>query len=135
MSADGIPHAVPIVFCEYERFIYSPLDGKRKHSAQLKRFTNIAANARATLLLDEYSTDWQSLWWVRIDGHADWFEPDSEEAKFIAHRLLSKYPQYHDARLMFDTTAYLRLRPTKVSAWAQSGLPETIRAALESPRR
>ena len=134
VSAAGRPHVVPIVFCKYGRFIYSPLDGKRKRSAQLKRFANIATNPQATLLLDQYTPDWQSLWWVRIDGDADWFEPDTQDAEHIARRLLEKYPQYQDPTLMFDTTAYLRLRPTKISAWAQTGLPETIKAAVESSR-
>lgn len=131
VAPDGKPHTVPIVFCEYERVIYAPLDGKRKRHARLQRLTNLATNPQATLLLDEYTADWQDLWWVRIDGGADWFEPDHQEANLIADRLLQKYPQYQDPALMFDTLAYLRLRPTRVSAWAQSGLLETIKSAVD----
>ena len=111
--------------------IYSPLDGKRKRTARLQRFANLETNPKATLLLDEYTPDWQHLWWVRIDGDADWFEPESREAEMIAGSLLEKYPQYEAPSMMFDSTAYLRLRPNNVSAWAQSDSAETIRAAAE----
>ena len=130
VSAAGRPHTVPIVFCERGRVIYAPLDGKRKRSARLQRFANLATNPKATILLDEYTPDWQHLWWVRIDGDADWFEPDTREAESIARCLLEKYPQYQAPAMMFDTTAYLRLRPTRVSAWAQSDSSETIGAAV-----
>jgi PPOX class probable F420-dependent enzyme len=131
ITPDARPHTIPIVFCEYERIIYAPLDGKRKRHTRLQRLTNLVTNPQATLLLDEYTPDWQSLWWVRVDGDADWFEPDPREAKLIADCLLQKYPQYQDPLLMFDTTAYLRLRPTRISAWAQSDLPGSITPAVD----
>ena len=131
VSPDGRPHTVPIVFCKHERVIYAPLDGKRKRNTRLQRLRNLASNPRATLLLDEYTADWQDLWWVRVDGDADWFEPDPQEAKNIAARLLQKYPQYQDRSLMFDTTAYIRLCPTKISAWSQSDVLETIKKAVD----
>jgi len=130
VSATGRPHTVPVVFCQHGRVIFSPLDGKRKRTARLQRFANLATNPKATLLLDDYTADWKHLWWVRIDGEADWFEPDPREAEMIASSLLEKYPQYQAPAMMFDTTAYLRLRPAKVSAWAQSDSPETITAAV-----
>ena len=130
VGPDGQPHTVPTVFCEHERVIYTPVDGKRKRTTRLKRLTNLVTNPQATLLLDRYTRDWQDLWWVRVDGDADWFEPGPQEAKLIADCLLLKYPQYRDRSLMFDTTAYLRLRPTRVSAWAQSDLLETIKSAV-----
>jgi PPOX class probable F420-dependent enzyme len=123
------------VFCENEHLIYSPLDGKRKRNMRLQRFANLKVNPKATLLLDEYAFDWQYLWWVRIDGVADWYEPSIGEAKPIAARLIEKYPQYQVPSLMFDTTVYLRFRPLKVTAWAQSNSPETIDAAVAKPHR
>ena len=81
-------------------------------------------------MLDEYDADWQSLWWVRIDGTADRFEPNARAAKTIANRLVAKYPQYGDPALMFDTCSYLRLQPAKITAWAQSNSATTINAAI-----
>ena len=130
VSEHGQPHAVPVVFCEHDGLIYSPMDGKRKSSARLKRFANLAGNPNASLLLDAYDADWQSLWWVRIDGKADWIEPSAGAAKTIANRLVAKYPQYHDPALMFDTNSYLRLQPAKITAWAQSNTSTTINAAI-----
>lgn len=130
ISADAQPHCVPIVFCEHGGIIYSPLDGKRKRNRRLKRFTNLTRNSKVTLLLDEYTLDWQNLWWVRIDGEADRFEPSEDVADVITKRLLDKYPQYRNPSLMFDVFVYLRLRPGKVTAWTQSNSVATINAAL-----
>ena len=132
VSADAQPHSVPIVFCTHNGVIYSPLDGKRKKSRRLKRFTNIATNPKVTLLLDDYTADWQNLWWVRIDGKADRFEPSVEEASAIAERLLAKYPQYRNPSLMFDVSVYLRLRPGKISAWTQADSVAIIDAAISA---
>ena len=90
VSAGGHPHSVPIVFCEFNGALFAPIDGKQKRSGQLKRFENLAVNARATLLLDEYDADWQSLWWVRLDGIADRFEPGTAAGEAIAERLLEQ---------------------------------------------
>jgi PPOX class probable F420-dependent enzyme len=133
VSAHAQPHSVPIVFCEHGNTIYSPIDGKRKSTAALKRFSNLEANPNATLLLDEYASDWQSLWWVRIDGTADLFEPAAATGEQIAHRLLEKYPQYEDPLLRFDTSFYLRLRPSKTVFWSQSNSTASVLAAISSP--
>ena len=130
VSAHGQPHSVPIVFCEHENTIYSPIDGKRKSTAALKRFSNLATNPNATLLFDEYTSDWQSLWWVRIDGLADLFKPAAATGKQIAHRLLDKYPQYEDPLLMFDTAFYLRFKPSNTVFWSQSNSTASIAAAI-----
>lgn len=130
VSSDEQPHCVPIVFCGHGGFVYSPLDGKRKRGTRLKRFANLADNPKATLLLDEYSSDWQTLWWVRIDGEAELNKPVVDDADAIARLLLDKYPQYRDSSLMFDSTVYLRLRPEKVTMWTQSNAVATINAAL-----
>ncbi|MGD8829828.1 MAG: TIGR03668 family PPOX class F420-dependent oxidoreductase [Pseudomonadales bacterium] len=130
-SRSGRPHVVPIVFCTHEGEIFSPLDGKRKRGRSLRRFSNLAENPSAALLLDEYDSDWQQLWWVRIDGEADWFEPDAGRAERVARLLLEKYPQYQDPELAFDRAAYLRLRPSRVTAWTQSGSMAGLRRALE----
>lgn len=131
ISADGKPHAVPIVFCGHEGTVYSPVDGKRKRSVRLKRMVNVKSNPNATLLFDEYTSNWQNLWWIRIDAHADWYEPGTPASEQIAQRLKNKYPQYNEPSLMFDTTGYLRFRPTRVSAWAQTNTAEPIIEAIE----
>lgn len=121
---------VPIVFCEHQSTVYSPLDGKRKSGRQLQRLQNLNVNPAATLLLDHYASDWETLWWVRIDGTADLFTPTDSTGDKIAERLLGKYPQYSDPSLMFDPSRYLRLVPSKVTAWSQSGSDTSIDRAV-----
>lgn len=134
ISAEGTPHAVPVVFCELGGVIYSPIDGKRKRTSRLKRIDNLTANSRAVLLFDEYSSDWQQLWWVRMDGEADWYEPDPPKAAKIASRLKEKYPQYAAPSLMFDATGFVRFQPDNVVGWAQEELAGAITAALNTAK-
>jgi PPOX class probable F420-dependent enzyme len=130
ITAQQYPHLVPIVFCEFQGSIYSPIDGKRKSGRQLQRLKNLNASPGATLLLDHYSSDWENLWWVRIDGKAGEFSPSDRVGREIVDRLLRKYPQYSDPSLMFDPSSYLRLAPSKVSAWSQSGSVTSIEASI-----
>ena len=130
-SRSGQPHLVPIVFCAHDGVVYSPLDGKRKRPGRLQRFTNLADNPSATLLLDTYDADWQQLWWVRIDGEAQWCEPDEALARAVADRLLNKYPQYRNTELTFNREGYLKFTTTRVSFWSQSGSVTPLRQALD----
>ncbi len=130
VTAGGDAHGVPIVFCRHEGMIFSPLDSKAKRSARLRRFDNVAHNPAASLLLDHYAADWQQLWWVRIDGPAERYEPGDVEGAAIGARLRSKYPQYTQSGFHFEQTTYLRLRPARIVAWAQSGSVATIQASL-----
>jgi PPOX class probable F420-dependent enzyme len=130
VSAQQQPHLVPVVFCENRGDIFSPLDGKAKSGRPLQRIQNVTTNPHVTLLLDDYSPDWETLWWVRVDGMADLFEPAVDKADQITARLLAKYPQYRDPRLMFDTSFFIRVRPAKISCWTQSGSSAPIDDAV-----
>lgn len=134
LTATGRPHIVPIVFCAHEDALYSPIDGKRKRSAPLKRLHNIEANPDAALLFDAYAHDWSALWWVRMEVDADLFHPSHQLAEHIAAQLLEKYPQYRDTALSFDLEQYVRLRPTKIRWWAQSGSAEQINVSVRQAR-
>ena len=80
--------------------------------------------------IDSYTDDWEQLWWLRIDGQADYWTPPPAQASAIAQRLQNKYPQYSDPSLRFDPTTYLRLQPTSVTGWAQSGSVATIKRSI-----
>ena len=73
----------------------------------LQRLANADATGRAGLLVDEYTEDWSTLWWVRVDGSAQVLTADSSERWRTARRrgrpgqagvalgaLTRKYPQY-----------------------------------------
>lgn len=124
------PHLVPVVFCPEGDALYSPVDGKRKRGGLLKRLQNVAANGSCSLLLDQYDDDWRQLWWVRLDGIGDVYRPTADHDAALRQRLLAKYPQYRTVPITGDDPVYLRLRWTKVSAWAQTDLQISVRRAL-----
>lgn len=102
VAPDGRPHLVPTVFALEGNRIYSIVDTKPKDSTSLARLRNIEANPQVSLLVDEYSDDWERLWWVRADGRAMVLAdgPDRERAISL---LRAKYPQYLGADAKFGS--------------------------------
>jgi PPOX class probable F420-dependent enzyme len=93
-SADGQPHVVPCTFAvDAAGRIVVGVDNKPKASANLRRLANITENPRVSLLVDNYSDDWEQLWWARADGVATIERAGGEHA---AHweLLRARYPQY-----------------------------------------
>ncbi|MBO0823900.1 MAG: TIGR03668 family PPOX class F420-dependent oxidoreductase [Actinobacteria bacterium] len=71
VSADGQPHLVPCTFAvDAVGRIVIGIDNKPKSSGSLRRLRNIEVHPRVSLLADEYSDDWDQLWWARADGVA-----------------------------------------------------------------
>ena len=66
------PHLVPVVFVFNGNHFFIPVDEKRKIAKpeKLKRIRNIQDNPNVTLLIDEYSEDWNKLAFVMIQGKA-----------------------------------------------------------------
>jgi PPOX class probable F420-dependent enzyme len=93
VGADGGPHLVPITFALEADVIYTAVDAKPKRGSRLRRFENVAANARVSVLVDEYDPDWNRLWWARADGRASVVTDGSRLAHAIA-LLRARYPQY-----------------------------------------
>lgn len=91
VSADGLPHIVPVTFALSGDTVVMAVDHKPKSTRNLKRLKNIAANSHVSLLADEYKEDWTQLWWVRVDGTAHVLD-DPEAVGW----LVSKYEQYQD---------------------------------------
>ncbi len=90
----GRPHVVPCTFAvDDSGRIVTGIDDKPKSTTALRRLANIEQNPLVSLLADEYSADWERLWWARADGAAVIVRGGAEHA---AHwRLLAgKYPQY-----------------------------------------
>jgi PPOX class probable F420-dependent enzyme len=104
-DSTGRPHLVPVVFATEADVIYSAVDAKPKRSTALRRLANIAANPLVTLLVDHYSDDWSSLWWVRADGVARVLDPAEPEAQHGIELLVGKYPQYRELRPAGPTVA------------------------------
>lgn len=96
-GADGIPHLVPITFALEGDRIYSAVDHKPKTSTHLRRLRNIAQNPQVAVLAQEYSEDWDALWWVRVDGRAA-VTSQAEEGGHPLDMLARRYDQYRERR-------------------------------------
>lgn len=129
IGPDGRPHQVPIVFARCNGRLWSSIDGKPKAPREPRRVANVRQRPRVSLLLDHYDSDWNRLWWIRIDGDAEVRQPatpgeDVEvEAALAALRL--KYPQYRDTPVATASPTLLCIRPLRLSSW---------RAGPEAPR-
>jgi PPOX class probable F420-dependent enzyme len=97
VGEDGQPHLVPVTFAVDGDRIYTAVDQKPKTTTQLRRLRNIRENPRVALLADHYAEDWNTLWWVRVDGDARIVE-DSAAARHPLDLLAEKYEQYVRAR-------------------------------------
>ena len=97
-GVDGAPHIVPIAFAIDGDVIYTAVDAKPKRGTPLRRFENVAANPRVSVLVDDYDPDWTRLWWARADGHAS-VVTDGPELERAHSALRARYPQYATVRL------------------------------------
>ena len=97
-DASGRPHVVPLVLAVDGDTIVSAVDQKPKRTTRLRRLANIAVNPWVSLLVDEYSEDWESLWGARADGKATVLEQGSAPAARAVDLLVARYPQYADHR-------------------------------------
>ena len=116
VGPDGQPHLVPIVFVLLEDTILHGVDAKPKRHTELRRLANLAANPKASVLVDHYSDDWSTLWWVRADGLARVVDPAGAEGRRAVELLTARYPRFRLAG---------RLVAIDVFTWASwSATPE-----------
>ncbi|MFW0786621.1 TIGR03668 family PPOX class F420-dependent oxidoreductase [Gordonia sp. CPCC 206044] len=116
-GADGTPHLVPVVFAVADDVVYSCVDHKPKRTNRLRRLANIADNPRVSLLADHYADDWDELWWVRVDGHAQVITADTPEGSRGIDVLAEKYPQYRERR---PTGSVIAVRELSWHGWSAS---------------
>jgi PPOX class probable F420-dependent enzyme len=95
LAADGGPHLVPCCFAlEGDRFYTAVDDIKAKSTLALRRLSNVVARPRVSVLVDHYAEEWESLWWVRMDGDAHVAEAGAHEHATAIELLSAKYHQY-----------------------------------------
>lgn len=97
ISAEGLPHVVPITFAVDGDQLVTAVDHKPKRSRDLQRLENIKLHPQVSVLVDHYSDDWDSLWWVRIDGAALVLSTGEGFERAI-DALVAKYAQYQVIR-------------------------------------
>jgi PPOX class probable F420-dependent enzyme len=92
VSADGVPHLVPVTFAVRDDVVVFAVDHKPKSSVALRRLRNIAENPAVCFLADGYDEDWARLWWARADGIARVLSA-ADRAEPVSW-LVAKYQQY-----------------------------------------
>jgi PPOX class probable F420-dependent enzyme len=97
VGVDGRPHIVPITFALEDQTLYFAVDFKPKRTTNLRRIRNLAATPAVSVLIDHYESDWNRLWWVRIDGTARTVTERGEVERAL-DLLAQRYEQYHTTR-------------------------------------
>jgi PPOX class probable F420-dependent enzyme len=113
VSADGIPHLVPVVFAVANDVVYTAVDTKKKTTHRLRRMRNIEQNPHVCMLANHYDDDWDQLWWVRADGTAE-IHDRGEEMAAGYDMLRRKYPQYQRLSL---TGPVISIAISRWSSW------------------
>lgn len=107
--------AVPVVYVlTADGCVGIPIDRvKPKSSTRLQREQNLAADPRATLLVEHWDReDWSQLWWVR--AQLRWQEDvAAAQAADVEARLAHAYTQYRDRPF----TRVLVLRVVGITGW------------------
>lgn len=120
VDADGRPHLVPITFALDGEALYFAVDQKPKRTAALRRLRNIEANPAVSVLVDHYDEDWDRLWWVRADGTAQVLDQGAAATRAI-DLLVSRYPQYHQARPSGPVVA---ITLSRITGWSAADNPD-----------
>src|SRR5262245_46664489 len=114
VSADSVPHLVPVTFAVIGVRIVFVVDDKPKSTTRLRRLDNIAARPAVCRLVDEYDDDWSRLWWSRADGTATVRTADEDALDALAAR----YPAYVERR---PRGPVVSIEVTRWSGWAATG--------------
>jgi PPOX class probable F420-dependent enzyme len=92
------------------------VDRKKKRTARLQRLANVARDPRVTVLVDHYEEDWNSLWWVRLAGHAAELD-EGGETELALRLLAAKYPRYAE---LPPIGPVLRIEVRRWTGWVAS---------------
>jgi PPOX class probable F420-dependent enzyme len=117
-DAEGRPHVVPVCFVYERGTFYIALDLKPKNTAPegLARVRNIRANPQVALVIDQYSDDWEKLWYILVRGRAE-ILADGREGE-VCGLLKEKYPPYANGLLPEDAPL-IRIKPSRIISWGR----------------
>jgi PPOX class probable F420-dependent enzyme len=111
---------LPVVFAQVGERLWSSVDGKPKRGGELARIRHVRSDPRVSLLLDEYTEEWNDLWWLRVSGRARAVEADparDAEAAAAVAALVAKYPQYGEIPVLGDPPRLLCIEPLRLRSW------------------
>jgi PPOX class probable F420-dependent enzyme len=133
---DGRPRSVPICFALSGDALWSPIDEKPKASAdlrRLRRIRNLAADPRATILVDLWSETWTQLAFLELRTLGGLVESGAPGHATAVAALRARYPQYAAHRL--ESRPMLRFEVIGTTGWnAASEVPGPSRQARTSCR-
>ena len=120
------PDVVPACFVLDGELVAIPVETvKDKASTDLQRARNLAADARATLLVEHWDRDdWTRLWWVRL--RLERSAEDEATTDRLGAALRKRYPQYREAPF----AAVLTFRVREVTGWAAAAGPSAPGSAM-----
>jgi PPOX class probable F420-dependent enzyme len=111
VSADGVPHAVPVCHVLAGQKIWF---GSGDDATKVR---NLNSNPRVTVIVDEYSDHWDGLKGVMVQGRARLIERGPAFRR-IRDLLYDKYPQYpKEAALTMSDSVMIEVTPTRVFTW------------------
>jgi len=118
----GVIQIVPTVYAFFENRIYSVIDAKKKSGGELRRIKNIRKTGRATLLIDNYSENWDELSFLMLQCKAKVIGPGEDQAEKMLARIIlkEKYKQYSNGGYFpenIDQAIFVRLEPEKAFFW------------------
>ncbi len=124
VSAEGVPHVVPVCFALAGDAVYIALDEKPKRvrPQRLRRVRNLLANPNVQLLIDRYDEDWDRLAFVQLSGIASLLAPSSAGAANLREHaaalalLRAKYSQY--AAMDLESRPVIRIAIGHVVSWS-----------------
>lgn len=131
-DAAGTPSVVPVCYAVLDvdgvPAIAIAIDEKPKGDPRaLQRVRNVLARPEVSLVIDDYSEDWQALAWVLVRGRARLVEPgDGEHAPVVA-AVRAKYQQY--ARMRLEALPVILIEDLATTSWLGSGAQEGIAEA------
>jgi PPOX class probable F420-dependent enzyme len=111
---------VPIVYATKKESIYFVVDKKKKRSGKmLRRLRNISENPNVTLLVDNYSENWDELSYLMLVCTAK-IVLGTVEKKLAASLLTEKYEQYETGGYFpgnLEEAIIVKLQPKRAIFW------------------
>lgn len=120
LDTQGQVQAIPFIFVRVDDYLFSPVDGKPKRHSNLSRLVWIKEHPAVTVLIDEYATDWSTLWWLRIYGQALQVGNSDPRWQVVVRSLLKKYPQYQQIEMFKGEPTALCVHIDSWRYWAAS---------------
>ena len=105
---------VPVVFAVVGETVVIPVDTvKPKSAGRLQRLRNLEGDSRCSLLVDQWSDQWEELWWVRAHGRGN----EGPLSPAAAAALSERFDAYREPGAV---TSVISLAVERLIGWSAS---------------